>query len=353
MNAFTRLARLGTLALAWSGGGSLLQAQPRAYLVHGGFSDGSTWTTAAGQIGAALGIDVRTPTLAQQIFQTQASSLVSDFGSSVPALAGHSNGGLVSRYASGLDDVAGIVSVASPHSGVPLTNRLGEVNNLASWIAIDLALLALPYFNDGPWHPAWYDVETAYLAVLFVHSIATTALASVAETLVNPGAPFFAQIQPGSDFLFNTLPGVENMSVPRFGLQVAAANGYSGGPLMLTMSGNDSELWGNIMWVNGAVLLLAGWDIINTVAQDDLVYLIAGFAATDLGEIFLHWGERWCNMVTEYNQCEPFDGLIPISYQVMPNATNTLISDEAHTRQTSSPSVINYVQQRIANILGL
>ncbi|HEY0972583.1 MAG TPA: hypothetical protein VGE02_16565 [Gemmatimonadales bacterium] len=163
---------MAALALVVPASRSAGQDQPAAF-VHGFFSDGSTWQSAATQLARDFQIQAYTPDLPwAQPYATQAGVLatyVSGIGQNI-ITAGHSNGAIVSRFLN-RDHAAPnnrIVSVGTPHLGTGLAHSVLD-GNLAFWgsrIAFRIAS-PLDYYSywevqagvQSPWDHVWHAFD--------------------------------------------------------------------------------------------------------------------------------------------------------------------------------------------------
>ncbi|MBW3630130.1 MAG: hypothetical protein KY464_12630 [Gemmatimonadetes bacterium] len=139
-------ARLGLTALALVACPLAAQEQPVAF-VHGFFTDAPSWDDASNALAREFAISPLRPELTwTRRFEPQRATLESELANrpAMPAV-GHSNGGLVSRYhvgASGTNTVDRIMAVNSGHHGAPLAANILNYKAKVFVVSLQDALLA-------------------------------------------------------------------------------------------------------------------------------------------------------------------------------------------------------------------
>jgi pimeloyl-ACP methyl ester carboxylesterase len=169
---------------------------------HGFWSNGMTWCAGSyyQRMHFTVGNELRFTTSSGQLYEVQASQLGDSLTKYAPTfpgpyvLIGHSNGGLVSRYAAqnfngDASLIRGVMSVGSPHGGAPLAKLRTE--QVAAAVAIPTA---------------------AYIGCSFIPSISCTSLALLAgygvgsiagilaPILVQSNNPILEEMAPGAAF---------------------------------------------------------------------------------------------------------------------------------------------------------
>ena len=169
---------------------------------HGFWSSGQTWCPGSyyQRLHFTVGNELRFTTSSGQYYETQAGQLgdsLTKYAPSFPGpyvLIGHNNGGLVSRFmAQTLNGdpslIRGVMSVSSPHGGVPLANLRTE--QVAAAVAIPTA---------------------AYIGCSFIGSLACTSMAAMAgygvgsivgilaPILVQSGNPVLSEMTTNAPF---------------------------------------------------------------------------------------------------------------------------------------------------------
>ena len=169
---------------------------------HGFWSGGQTWCPGSyyQRLHFTVGNELRFTTASGQYYEAQAGQLgdsLTKYAPSFPGpyvLIGHSNGGLVSRFtAQNLNGdpslIRGVMSVSSPHGGLPLANLRGF--QVAAAVAIPTA---------------------AYIGCSFVASLACTSMAAMAgygvgsiagilaPMLIESGNPVLSEMTPDAPF---------------------------------------------------------------------------------------------------------------------------------------------------------
>ncbi|MDP9349807.1 MAG: hypothetical protein M3P24_11815, partial [Gemmatimonadota bacterium] len=125
--------------------------------VHGFYAEPAGWQPAADALARQFVIDPVRPDLEwTRRFEAQRATLEFKLGSgsSMPA-AGHSNGGLVSRYyvgASGSSRVDRILTVNSGHHGAPLAGNILNYRAKAFAVSLVDAIVA-------PWSYQWLPID--------------------------------------------------------------------------------------------------------------------------------------------------------------------------------------------------
>jgi pimeloyl-ACP methyl ester carboxylesterase len=253
-------------------------------------------------------------------------------------LVGHSQGGLVSRLASGSVPVKAVVSIGSPHLGTPAANP-GKFFQKTAELAIPWGGMmafaeAVPttYEYWDFWDAITYATEGFALTSMGV-AIGTTAVA-------NWTTPYFIeQLRTG-------LPQMTDgeQSPYRVSIQVALDMGYNAGPLRLQHDGPTSVQMGNDLFWHGVMMFHWGFMITYSAFDDEapdgtpLYYqtqrACAGSFMMDLAWEVSHLAQWWSLDVLE---TEEHDGIVPTASQIMPNSTLVLRhpTGMSHVEETS------------------
>jgi pimeloyl-ACP methyl ester carboxylesterase len=324
---------------------ALASAQERPVVfVHGIASSGNTWRDAANRLQAALDLHAETPDLsAGALYEVQAEQLATRAGAvgdDVVAI-GHSNGGLVARQWSVARPVSALVTVGTPHHGVPV------VPNFASLAKLNLQLLSSisdVYRLFGSHCCNWQSLLTSYsLWWNLVYDISSSSFGQIARTLgVAAAEPVLTEMVPGSTYLSGLNSPVnlvrESIEVPtRVGIVSTAHNFYWGGILRAAIPDHGDEL--------------ASWRDIARVGMDfAAAYLLSNADFGDWGAFEIADGLMWCSnilasmdewwcqsvSVTGFGECWANDTLVPEWSQVFPNGLPiyTGFDGPAHSQET-------------------
>lgn len=327
---------------------SVAQDRPVVF-IHGLKSDEGTWTNAAKRLEARVAIDARRPSLDWTLtYESQANQIQESALGSLPGTTiavGHSNGGLVARQWSRLHPLAGIITVGTPHQGVPL------VTNFWSYIHFNDAL----YYAIGDVFSAFSDPSYCCDWVWIIGKIgeAVARAASLADaaffrtslaTGLNVAAPVFAQMDPvSSTFLagINSGPNSERemAELPaRVGIASIAHNFYWGGPIRAAWPDEGDRYaayrdLGEIALDVGAIAIQMRAEIEDTWALDlvDRLWM----AAALLGSM----DDWWCRVVSWPGgaQCWANDTVVPIWSQDYGRlgAIPIVVYGPAHTQETA------------------
>jgi pimeloyl-ACP methyl ester carboxylesterase len=357
LRAATLALRTAVALCALLGSPASARAQQPVVLVHGINADGSTWQSAADYLRNSLVFNVQNPTLGQaDPLAVQAGRLTdamaaNGFGTNT-FMVGHSQGGLISRYATELTPAQAVITVGTPHGGAPVAVMGNYFNAVLDEASYDLGtvLVINSWFGDwlpgtSPDWPVNFGRDVAY-AWLIGYIIDTGFDWTTAQFL--NGQPSLNDLAPGSPFLtdLNSDANVarEAGAVPtRVAFNVQLDGGYWGGPFRLRLGAASSDYLGQL-------LVSYGWFLEQNAIMDYFSldwsdpyfpqYVLGLFAAFDLGSIAGSWPNIWC-FTTSWNWgCEPSDGVVPTARQYYPGGTNYLVTGPAHTQETSDLRVI-------------
>ncbi len=338
-----------------AGGPILLPAQAdTAIFVHGAASDGSTWNYARGLFGSWFpSLHSFAPSLNQQtnLFQqsSQLAMQLSPAGTSI--LLAHSNGGIVSREASRYKGAQAIATIATPHAGAPIATQLANIQERLGWIGFALADVAVLATLD-----AWIDptpVQLMQYTEYAAYAGVGGAIAAwhTATNFLDLWAAFDQDDVPGSSFLTGLPTGGAN----RFSASVSlSVNAALGGPWILAFSEYDATMLSNMLWGWGFTL----YDYANELYQfiewgspESIFASIGVGSALYLAWEFQNMPATWCSYVNA-GGCFPHDGFIPSANHSFPGGQNTpIFNGPAHTFQTESFLIVDYLRARTAQIL--
>jgi hypothetical protein len=328
-------------------------AQRQAALVHGFAADGSTWTYGSFWFSSEFqSAQLITPSLSGlSDYPVQGQNLLTShiqqgWSPLQTALVAHSNGGVVSRYAS-RDWISpkGIITVGTPHTGAPIAQvaaqAIGHVFSVAvaMWapIAAYEPLGLDPPVFDLPMNAWWLDY--ALLAVRL-------SMASWDANVTPSAAPLLTNLRPGSAFL-QSLNSAANLSreaaaMPqrRFGIQTTVSpNGVTCGPggprpedCSAVMNLLISAYW-------GAYVYYSNYSDLNdphmyTKRQNAYLWLNGATAMSNSDSSMCYY------LTGIFFDCTT-DGLIPHSHSAFPNAPNITYYHILHRDQPQHTTVLS------------
>ena len=298
--------------------------------MHGFGAEGSDWQATANRLGQELTITPRIPTLPwREEFPSQANEMTAQLWQMPgaldlpPILVGHSNGGIVSREWSQTHPVSAIVTLGTPHTGVPLVYHAPElVGYFLSFLA---TLERWPGFAV-PWELEWV-VQAVGVFTQFFHAIAADTIREFAGTFLFgfAGGSVTQQMLPNSPYLRNDLNDVANLNretaeIPtKVGIVNVARNYALGAPVRAFWpEGGDFAAYmiytGSFVLELTAIDVLASSDPLDPDAQE--LYMKLLFIAGLLRTI----DPVWCAAVSSnfplfMGKCHPNDTIVPIDVQ--------------------------------------
>jgi pimeloyl-ACP methyl ester carboxylesterase len=177
------------------------QEQP-AVFVHGFAASGSDWAATADRLRQTVAIAPHLPSLSwRQAYEQQAADLHATLGGlpgSTVALA-HSNGGVVARQWSRHRPLSGIVTIGTPHRGVPLVAAFHRWLNFndETPVLLNRVLSAFSITTDVTW--VWTLVEEA---ISWTSDFSIWAVFDLARVIgIETGIPVLPQMKPYSQYL--------------------------------------------------------------------------------------------------------------------------------------------------------
>ncbi len=190
------------------------------------------------------------PSLPQSLsLANQASTLSLSVMDGQSALIGHSNGGLVSRYARANigSGARSIITVGTPNAGVPMLFQ-------SNWLAVQSGLIVFEIVEVGTmWIlDAWDMYATEYWSAVATAGaiFGYTYAIDYAHDYISSFSAFLGDDLPGSTFL-SGLPSAGSNS---FSLNVTLGAGAGGGPIALVESPSAADNWGAGLFAAGALL---------------------------------------------------------------------------------------------------
>lgn len=321
------------------------RAQDRPVVfVHGFFSSGESWAGAAARLQDRLAISATTPSLpSRELFETQATDLQRQLGSlGVETIAvAHSNGGIVSREWSRRRPLSTIVTIGTPHGGVPL------VSNLYAFVGFNQALIGS--FNNvyrlfGQGCCSWQWILTLYNNVWqAVVSASVSSVPRVASAFgLNATVPVSFEMQPNSSYLvgLNSPANLarEATAVPaRVGIVSTAHNFYYGGILRAAFPDDGDTIFYLRELARFGLETYASYIFASAAFSDWSAFDLANGMMT--AAFYLRYmDEVWCRTVSVVGLgvCWANDTLVPSWSQVYPNGgyIDTGWEGPAHTQET-------------------
>src|SRR5919106_6079455 len=139
MRTHLRISLLTAVVCWCTPAGGASGGTPVAF-VHGFIGSANTWRDAAIRLQGRLAIEPSYPSLTwRDPYEKQATQLQSQLSSlaGTAVAVGHSNGGVISRQWNRLRPLSGIVTLSTPHRGVPLSYHINDWLGL-NFLVIDL-----------------------------------------------------------------------------------------------------------------------------------------------------------------------------------------------------------------------
>jgi pimeloyl-ACP methyl ester carboxylesterase len=359
----TRRAWFTIAACAAAASSASAQATP-VLLVHGIFSDASTWNTALPVLNGTGSYSASAINLTwQNHLDSQASDVSSYLTNSgvgpSTILVAHSQGGLVSRIATRSTPVAGILTIGTPHAGAPIVASGPGLQ--ADFLEIDvdeaLVVLNMPDFCDI--HP---DDEVCQVPGEAVdYAVVGLGLAELAGDIwaewtlsyddlhdMNPASATIAGLQSGF--------GSEQTGGRRVSIQVDDEEEWTGpfrflyGADLGSTVSQEAENKASDMATIGLVLELWGIHLEATIDSEDADYFDEeemAAAMQDMG-FFLY---DFCPIDWNYNivGSGSNDGIVPWTSQAMPGSNTVQLLFVAHNEETSQATTILGVLDHMTN----
>ena len=313
------------------------QDVPTVFL-HGLTGSADTWAAAIARLQSQLEIAPDNPDLPwQQRYGDQAAIVQSQFGG-LPARTiaiGHSNGGVVAREWSRIRSrqLAGIVTLGSPHRGAPILKNLSYFTfyNEALADAINgmyyefSACLSNPsefYPNDFfcPWADDLYygGLDTALDTA---EALLASSPWAIAETLgLEVGAPVITEMIPGSAYLNGLNDPADNLARERsvVGTRVAivsqAYHWDRAGYVRLFASPETADAIYLGIQATAALLDAVSGIVLSHADPYDTHAVGAASQMNFIANQLRGADGVWCNVVTDF-RCEPNDVVVPESSQ--------------------------------------
>lgn len=329
-----------------------VQAQDRATLfLHGFNSNAATWQATASRLQARLQITPYLPDLPWYLPWDVQAGRLNDAANGVGAppntvVVGHSNGGLVARQLSTRRPLGGLVSLGSPHEGLPLARNLRFAGLHYAFMGQNLGTLLymLGATNGtnrftGLWFSPGMAPVRAIVASLGVllHQASATAEYGVVGA---PDLPVLADMTPGSAALSGLNSGGnlsrERAAVPRrVGMVFAAQDWWVGGPFAAAAPEHKytaQTVIDTALPVLG--MIRAYFDYPNFPPFDPVITSIRDQAARVISDLLV-FNAVWCAATTDDPTCSTStDGVVPTTSQYFPgDAVNLGYYGPAHVQQ--------------------
>ncbi|MCC7009999.1 MAG: hypothetical protein IT184_14425 [Acidobacteria bacterium] len=353
--------RLLLMSILVAAGTSSAAASDRPVVfLHGFAASAGDWTDAASRLQQSLALQARIPGLAwQNEFPAQAAALQANaqFGSlpNTTVAVGHSNGGLVAREWSKLHNLAGIVTIGTPHGGAPILQNLVQwamFNDVTRW-AIDRVLSAFAVPTDSSWVIGAVQQCLRFASDYSVFTVTRLFAGLGVQTTV----PVSYQMMPGSSFL-NALNSDGNLSreaasaPKRVGIASVAHNYYWAGPARAVLP-QDADAIAVTLYASAGTLIGYGNALLGRAAPGDWASIEQALSLIGLGSQLLMIDQMYCALVSHpvIWVCMPNDGVVPIDRQAYPGAANLLIQGPAHTQEKQQSDDVLY--HALVNYVGV
>lgn len=327
-----------------------LAQQTPVVFVHGFNSSGGTWQDAAAHFSNQLAIQPHVPTLDwKRPYGEQAATLQNSYAGlpNNTIAIGHSNGGLISRQWSRSHDLAGIVTVGSPHRGAPLAANgpllLSYFGNLIHVANASLAQLDFIASRQpaGDW---WWVIQQAADVVYWSTSIGSWLMDEFAGDLahfVESRVPVLRDMKPGSDFLVD-LNSNANLSREASALPVRIG--------IVSMTSTYGLPWRaiapeNADWLAAFTrvvawnMAMAGLNAMFVADPEDPKSFDIGWGFFETANMLWNLDEFWCRAVSSVGAwipCQPSDAVVPAYSQEYPGGLNIYVPGygPAHSEET-------------------
>jgi hypothetical protein len=269
-------------------------------------------------------------------------------------LVGHSLGGMASRDATRFVDAAGLVTVGSGHTGIPVAAGIPSGLALINAVVYDAGnvfqwLIAEVF--DSFWQDAvWYAVAMVDVWAFTLTQWLGNWGMGFLETLGPPN--YQTDLPPGSSFIAQLPTNLPNSHT----LSVTMNPGFNGGPIALhpDFTQQEADEIGEEMAFYGYELMGIA---LNLQDHIDWEHEYAGLAFDAVGSLFnigadlVDFPLYWCGLVTNSHvaaACAPHDGLVPVSRQTFAGASDQgLNPGPAHTKETTHSGVVSFVGARL------
>ena len=359
-----QLVGLSIAALMLSFGVSEGQSGPRIGLVHGIFSDSTSWDTTKPQLLSAFYpnyVDtVFTPNPSwPDHFVDQRQTMLDNYShvgwntgflgpllGSNTILYGHSNGGIVSRFTSHRIRLLGVTTLASPQHGAPL---LDHYQDMFYWLT-NYVGGSLAQFVDDVWNygrhldsVVWEIINNYQDWMGYVDDGLFYAAGMIeANNHVMDDMHFY------SPFITNDLNGDDALTTERDSIGtpqaivVTTANWYQMGLTRLMISNNDADNLGAVVYGAAYDAMALSGDMIEAADPDDDDYDQEIAVATDLwtvGWYLLEIDDAYCTAVTDRNEMgcvDASDEIVPLWSQNWGLVTTPVqVVGPSHTGETN------------------
>lgn len=284
--------------------------------------------------------------------------LDNDFKPDTSIMAGYSLGGVASRDLAQYENIAGLITVGSPHTGAPIAASIPSAEELVADINYDISFAI--GVGTGEFLEAVSGLgESWYWAAI---AAMDNSIYDMLNYFVNLGygylngfpSGFQTDLPPGSSFMSQLPTGVSNS----FTQSVRMSPGHGGGPLALFIDEEDADDTGEYLAAWGIDLTAAAYNAQNYIDwghEHAYVLYDALFGLAVIGSDLVNFPVYWCRAVTSGDvggSCSTnSDGLIPTSRQTFAGANNDLLDPgPAHTRELLDPDIIDYVGTSICTI---
>ncbi len=277
-------------------------------------------------------------------------------------LVGYSLGGVASRDATRYVNAAGLITVGSPLTGVPLVSSIPSAALLIDSIAGDISRVYsigygefLEALNGGLGEGLYWGLVSALDNSMYNF---ISYMVEVGYYFLDAAFPAYYQtdLPPGSSYIDSLPTSIPNSRT----LTVRMYPGHYGGPLALisdlTLEEADDEGENLVYW--GSVVAAFAYDLQFQIDwEHEHAYAVhsAVEAGARLAAHLMNFASYWCGGVESGNvfgSCGfSSDGLIPTARQTFTGATNeNLINGPAHTKELTNASVISYVGEKLCEL---
>jgi pimeloyl-ACP methyl ester carboxylesterase len=325
-----------------------LEAQQPVVLVHGIFSNGSTWATTAQRLQQNYNVTTTSPNLPSgETYENQAGSLIGQVGG-LPANTiafAHSNGGLVSRQANENGRAwSGIGTIGTGHTGFPLAQSVlnfwvfEEARYIINSVLQPFAYYSRFYPDDWAWQIAGRIGNWAASMGLTIPA----AIASLGFNLANPVLP---EMVPGSAFMDQNIDAPANLNREATALarrvSITSTVQTSYGMFFQAVVPDNYTHYANYQYLAGAVFYSVGLYYDEFVDYNDPWWYdkqADAYLWFQASAAMFNFDQDWCYIIgayDNYGQCTQNDGVVPTYRMPYPGGTrNVDIVGPAHLQET-------------------
>lgn len=335
--------------------------------VHGLNTHADSWEGAAARLAQRAAIRPHVPDPDwKATFQDQANLLQQELGS-LPATTiaiGHSNGGIVSRQWNRVHPLGGIITIGTPHQGVPLLNNLDRYNgfDFAVYQAMTDVADAFGNLRFANWGWVLAAIGRSF-SLGFV--LSTKGYYTAAVNLgIAAYAPVISQMRVRSSFLCPSECGSSDINSAanlareqaelssRVGIVSVAHNFFWGGPLR-TAFPNEGDALALLVDVSAIAADFAATVIHSSAEPDDIDGWDLANRLVKSASLLFKIDMAWCAALSEPGmaRCWQNDTVVPVWSQdyLQLGATRLVIRGPAHVKQETGKDASYSIEEVLSD----